>query len=173
MTGVQTCALPISAVAPSTLASYDEGTLLTANTVSYNFVGEGVTANATANAVTVNVGAGIAALYSGSFFFDHSTTLTADINSNSTLPIAVVSTTGFSAPGYLKIGAEVIKYTGITATTFTGITRGQAGSNGANHSSGDGVSQAQVTAANVPQQVFIDETDISNNVTLEIGRAHV
>lgn len=149
------------------LTTYDEGNLLTANTVSYNFVGEGVTANATGNAVTVNIGPGIAYLYSGSFYFDSATTLTASMNSNSTLPIQVVSTTGFSNSGYIRIDGEVIKYTGKTETTFTGITRGQAGSNGTNHDIGDGVSQAQVAAAGVPQQVLLDATSVSNNVTLD------
>jgi hypothetical protein len=105
-------------------------------------------------------------LYYGSFIFDHATTLTASMNSNTTLPIQVVDTTGFNTPGYLRIGTEIIGYTGKTATTFTGITRGLAGSNGANHSIGAGVSQAQITAAGVPTQVLLDETDLSNGVTL-------
>lgn len=108
----------------------------------------------------------ISNLYYGSFIFDHATTLTAGMNSNTTAPIQVVDTTGFDVPGYLRIGAEIIAYTGKTATTFTGITRGQAGSNGANHSIGAGVAQAQATAAGVPTQVKIDETDLSNGVTL-------
>jgi hypothetical protein len=106
------------------------------------------------------------ALYYGSFIFNHATTLTASMNSNTTLPIQVVDTTGFNTPGYLRIGTEIIGYTGKTATTFTGITRGLAGSNGANHSIGAGVSQAQITAAGVPTQVLLDETDLSNGVTL-------
>ena len=106
------------------------------------------------------------ALYYGSFIFDHATTLTANMNSNTTLPIQVADTTGFNVPGYLRIGTEIIGYTGKTATTFTGITRGLAGSNGANHSSGNGVAQAQITAAGVPTQVLLDETDLSNGVTL-------
>lgn len=105
-------------------------------------------------------------LYYGSFIFDHATTLTDGMNSNTTLPIQVVDTTGFNAPGYLRIGTEIIGYTGITATTFTGITRGLAGSNGANHAIGAGVAQAQITAAGVPTQVVLDETDLSNGVTL-------
>lgn len=54
------------------------------------------------------------------------TTLTTAITSpTSTATINVVSTTGFASPsGTLVIGSEVISYTGTTATTFTGITRG-------------------------------------------------
>jgi len=109
---------------------------------------------------------GAADLYYGSFIFNSATTLTAGMNSNSTLPIQVASTTGFASPGYIRIGAEIIAYTGISGNTFTGITRGVAGSNGANHSIGAGVAQAQYTAAGIPKQVLLDETDLSNGVTL-------
>ena len=163
----------IPGTATSGITTYDEGNLLTNNTQSYDFVGEGVTATAVGNAVTVDVGPGIAYLYSGSFIFDTSTTLTAGINSNTTAPIPVESTTGFYDSGYIRIGTELIQYTGKTATTFTGITRGVAGSGGSTHSSGSGVSQAQVTAAGVPAQVLLDVTDISNNVTLDPATGNV
>lgn len=53
------------------------------------------------------------------------TTLTSAITSPlSTSTINVVSTTGFAASGTIVIGSEVITYTGTTATSFTGITRG-------------------------------------------------
>jgi hypothetical protein len=104
--------------------------------------------------------------YHGAFIFDSSTTLTAGMNSNSTAAIQVVSTSGFYAPGYMRIGTEIIGYTGLTATTFTGITRGVAGSGGSNHSNGAAVSQAQFTPASVPAQVKLDVTDLSNGVTL-------
>ena len=155
------------------LTVQDEGNTLTTAANVMNFTGEGVTANATGNSVTVSVGPGIAYLYSGSFLFDTATTLTAGINSNTTDPIPVVSTAGFYTSGYIRIGTELIQYTGKTATTFTGITRGVAGSNGSTHGSGSGVSQAQVTAAGVPSQVLLDVTDISNNVTLDPSTGNV
>ena len=31
---------------------------------------------------------------------------------------------GLTNPGYVKIGSEVIKYTGVSGNTLTGITRG-------------------------------------------------
>ena len=37
--------------------------------------------------------------------------------------ITVVSTTGFSSSGALQIDDEQFTYTGVTATTFTGVTR--------------------------------------------------
>lgn len=110
-------------------------------------------------------GSGVTPYY-GAFIFDSATTLTASMNSNSTAPIQVVDTTGFFAPGYIKIGTEIIKYTGKTLTTFTGITRGAVGSNGATHPIGALVSQAQAALANTATQVKLDQTDLSNGVTL-------
>lgn len=115
----------------------------------------------------------IEGLYYGSFIFDTSTTLTSGLSSNSTAPVQVVSTAGFDSPGYMRIGREIIGYTGKTATTFTGITRGLAGSGGHLHSNGASVSQAQITAANVPAVVKIDETDLSNGVTLNTATSQL
>jgi hypothetical protein len=42
--------------------------------------------------------------------------------------ITVVSTANFPIPGYIIIDNEVISYTGVTSTTFTGCTRGQLNS---------------------------------------------
>jgi len=104
--------------------------------------------------------------YHGAFIFNSATTLTANMNSNTTAPIPVVSTAGFYAPGYMRIGTEIIGYTGISGNTFTGITRGVASSGGSNHNTGAGVAQAQFTTAGVPAQVKLDQTDLSNGVTL-------
>ena len=108
----------------------------------------------------------IAGTYHGAFIFNSATTLTAGMNSNTTAPIQVVSTAGFYAPGYIRIGTEIIAYADISGNTFTGITRGVASSGGSNHSIGASVSQAQFTTAGVPKQVLLDQTDLSNGVTL-------
>lgn len=104
--------------------------------------------------------------YYGAFHSDQNTTLTNSINSNSTAPILVGSTAGFYSSGYLIIDSEIIAYTGVTPTTFTGITRGVAGSNGSNHLAGTPLGAAQVTAAGVAAPVKMDITDYSNGVTL-------
>jgi len=53
------------------------------------------------------------------------TTLTSAIpTATSTATINVVSTTGFAASGTIVIGSEIITYSGLTGTSFTGITRG-------------------------------------------------
>lgn len=109
----------------------------------------------------------ISNLYYGSFIFDSVTALTSAIpNPVSGSNIQVTSTTGFAVPGYIKIGEEIIGYTGKTGTAFTGITRGLATSSASSHAIGSVVSQAQWAAANTPVQVKIDEQDLSNGVTL-------
>lgn len=106
-------------------------------------------------------------LYYGSFIFDSTTDLTTVIpNSSSTATIHVTSTTGFATSGYIKIEEEIIGYTGKTATTFTGITRGVASSNNASHAIGILVTQAQYTGSLVTSQVVIDETSLTSGVTL-------
>ncbi len=54
----------------------------------------------------------------------------------------VASTAGFAESGSLIIGTELITYTGKTATTFTGLTRGAFSTTAAVGANGDAVSQA-------------------------------
>ena len=101
----------------------------------------------------------------GAFYFDYSTTLSGAItNVQTTIP--VVSTTGFSSAGAIFIDAELITYTGITATSFTGCTRGAAGSPNKSHLSGAAVNGAQVAVANTPTLLQLNTTTASNGVTL-------
>jgi len=67
------------------------------------------------------------------------TTLNGALNSSDTT-ITVFTTTGFAASGAIGIDGEYITYSGITATTFTGCTRG-VGSVAVAHNSGDTVNQ--------------------------------
>jgi hypothetical protein len=73
----------------------------------------------------------------------------------------------------LIINQEVISYTGISGNTFTGITRGVAGSSGATHANGAAVSFAQVAAANTPTTLVIDHTNFSSGVTLNASTHEV
>lgn len=66
--------------------------------------------------------------------------------SNSATTITVDSTTGFASRGIIVIGSEVITYTGKTATTFTGCTRGAGGTSAAAHLSRRSVSSVPVAA---------------------------
>jgi hypothetical protein len=108
----------------------------------------------------------------GSFFFDFSTTLTGNItNIQTTIP--VVTTSGFSSTGAIFIDAELITYTGITATSFTGCTRGAAGSPNKSHTSGTSVNGAQVAVANTPTLLQLNTQDLSNGVTLNTSTSEI
>lgn len=66
-------------------------------------------------------------------------------NLATTSTLTVDSTEGFIVPGdaiksYLVIGDEIMRYTGLTETTFTGVTRAELGSTGQNHQIGDEIS---------------------------------
>jgi hypothetical protein len=108
----------------------------------------------------------------GAFYFDYSTTLSDAITQNQTT-IPVVSTTGFSAVGAIFIGSELITYTGITATSFTGCTRGAAGSPNKSHASGASVNGAQVAVANTPALLQLNTTTASNGVTLNTATQQI
>jgi len=64
------------------------------------------------------------------------TSLTNQLNgalNNSATTITVDSTTGFPATGTIDIDSELITYTGLTGTTFTGCGRGANGTTAASH----------------------------------------
>jgi hypothetical protein len=108
----------------------------------------------------------------GAFYFDYSTTLSGNItNVQTTIP--VVSTTGFSNAGSLFIEAELITYTGKTATSFTGCTRGAADSPNKSHASGVAVSGAQVATANTSTLLQLNTTTASNGVTLNTSTQQI
>lgn len=68
------------------------------------------------------------------------TTLSASLDDSSTT-ITVASTSGYESKGRIMLDNEVIDYTGTTATTFTGATRGAANTTAASHASGTPVGQ--------------------------------
>jgi hypothetical protein len=51
-----------------------------------------------------------------------STSLTADIAALSDVTLATTSTAGYPTTGSLWLQGDIISYTGLTATTFTGVT---------------------------------------------------
>ena len=104
----------------------------------------------------------------GAFHQDGVTTLTAGLTNTSTTPITVTSTAEFLSAGGLLIGSEIIKYTGKTATSFTGITRGAYGSTAASHATGDYVSEAQsVPSATTELPINFTITDSSTTVAVD------
>ena len=74
------------------------------------------------------------------------TSLSANINATTTT-IPVNSVSGFPASGIIWIETifpsanEIVKYTGISGSSFTGCTRGYMGSTAATHTSGQGVNE--------------------------------
>ena len=56
--------------------------------------------------------------------------------------ITVDSTSGFSSSGTLQINSEIFTYTGVTSTTFTGVTRATSSTSAADHSVDDAVSES-------------------------------
>jgi hypothetical protein len=116
-----------------------------------------------------NTGGAFLKFPNGAFSQDGFTTLTNAIpNSSSTATIVVGSTNGFASAGTILIQNELIRYTGKTATSFTGITRSVYGSSGSSHSAGVYVTEAQgVASASTALAIPFDTTDTSNEVALD------
>ena len=105
----------------------------------------------------------------GAFYQDGVTTLTNSITNVSTADIVVGSTAQFAlTSGALIIGTEIITYTGKTATSFTGITRGAYGSTKAAHTAGAVVTEAQSLASSTTASaIALLQTTTSNQVALD------
>ena len=108
------------------------------------------------------------------------TTLSAAILSTSTASIGICATTNFAAfenvavgatnPGYAKVGDEIIKYTGVSGATLTGITRAQAGTVAANHSADDEVYKYEmdgVSLRRINTNHNLNEVTVDNPLTLD------
>ena len=100
----------------------------------------------------------------GAFHQDGVTTLTADI-SNSATTVPVASTADFQSAGAILIGSEIITYTGKTATSFTGCSRGQYNSQAAAHLTGANIGEVQAATGSVA--LVMTATDSSNGVALD------
>lgn len=104
----------------------------------------------------------------GAFHQDGATTLTGSMTNVSTTPIAVTSTAQFESSGTLLIGDELVAYTGKTATTFTGITRGVYGTTNTSHNIGDNVTEAQgVPSPTTATALLLDTTDAGIGVSID------
>jgi len=76
--------------------------------------------------------------------------LTADISTSAT-SMTVDSTADFASAGLIHIGTEAIKYTGKTATTFTGLTRGAWGTIAQKHIVPGGEGRLYPLVTEIPQ----------------------
>ena len=116
--------------------------------------------NTTLSAASIN-------LAYGAFLQNGSTTLTDAITNNSTTPIVVGDTTEFGSSGYVIIENEIVQYTGKTATTLTGITRGVKGTTNVSHNAGVAVTEAAAVANGTSSQAInYDTTIYSNDVSI-------
>ena len=118
---------------------------------------------------TTNTGGSFLQFPNGSFYQDGVTTLTNSISNVSTAAIVVGSTAQFAlTAGAIIIGTEIISYTGKTATTFTGITRGVYGSTKAAHTAGAIVTEAQnVPSSTTAVPLVVLQTTTSNGVAID------
>ena len=92
------------------------------------------------------------------------TTITVGINGSAT-SVSVASTADFASAGFLLIENEVVQYTGKTATSFTGLTRGVKGTAATSHIAGVAVTEAAAVASGSSAAMIIDTVVISNHVT--------
>ena len=100
------------------------------------------------------------------------TNLTVDYSKTDTGSISVGSTTNLTQfegvsvastnPGYVKIGDEIISYTGTSSNTLTGVTRGVDNTNTTNHSQNDVVRKYEFNGISLRR---INKTHNLNEVT--------
>ena len=117
---------------------------------------------------TTSTGGSLLQFPNGAFYQDGVTTLTNSITNVSTADIVVADTSQFVlTTGGLLIGTEIIGYTGKTATTFTGITRGLYGSTKAAHTAGASITEAQTLASPTVSTALSQlQTTTSNGVSI-------
>lgn len=112
--------------------------------------GSTVNGDATATLNSGSVAGPVTIIASTNVNSGNQTVLSANIDSIVTT-VPVTSTTGFPPSGRIKIGNELIDYTGTTATSFTGCTRGTFSTLAANHLSGAGVyGQTTISSSATP-----------------------
>ena len=118
-----------TAITGATFNSINGSDIVTVNKVSHSLdVGEYITLSS----VTVP---------------GQATTLNGDIT-NSATTITLTSASGFSVSGTVRIGDELITYTGISTNDLTGCTRGTNSTTAAAHVSTTAVREATVTRYN-------------------------
>ena len=101
----------------------------------------------------------------GTDWIEADTTLDGGINAVATT-ITVDDTTAFPSSGVLIINAEIMSYTGKTATTFTGVIRGIIGTTAAAHNDNDAVVFSEIVSSKDLNDTFngIHDFAISNTV---------
>jgi len=98
-------------------------------------------------------------------------TKTTASHTNSVTTITVASTALFPSKGFIVVKREIISYTGTTATTFTGCTRGVGGTTAAAFLSGTLVEQVVVAANHndLAAAIVAVETVLGPGITASYG----
>lgn len=104
---------------------------------------------------------------------DGYTNLAANITNNSTTPIQVISTANFSNSGFIIIENEIIQYTGKTAATFTGITRGVKGTTNVAHNAGVYVSDAAAVTSTTSAAITLDTVTATNGIRCTVPDSRI
>ena len=94
---------------------------------------------------------------------NRTTDVNTDVNATATT-ITVDSTADFEDSGFIRIGNEVISYTGKTATSFTGLTRGVGGTTAVAHSN-----DAVITQEISNTDDWVDEDDPALRIAYDIS----
>ena len=108
------------------------------------------------------------------------TTLAIDYSSSSTGDIVLSSSSNFSTfegvsigstnPGYISIGSEIIKYTGVSGNSLTGITREINGTKAFSYSSGDLVYKYElngVSLLRINKTHSLNDSTVSDSIGLD------
>lgn len=113
-------------------------------------------------------GAGaLAALPHGAWQDFAATTLDVAINNSvTTISTPANGTTAFPSAGQIRIGDEIISYTGKTTASFTGCTRGAFGTSNVAHSVGVAITKIQALAANTSAPMYMNQTDSAYDTAL-------
>jgi hypothetical protein len=94
---------------------------------------------------------------------DRSVTLNGDLTAATTTINITGDNSGYASAGYLEIDNENISYTGKTATSFTGCTRGHNNTLAATHSSGATVyDMVRSTRSGTTADLFPDNADVGD-----------
>lgn len=120
--------------------------------------------------VQVKLSSAVVGILNRNRFRSALTTLTGPIP-RTAVTISVVSTDSFPASGTIYIGAETVTYTGKTATSFTGCSRGRWGSPAVAHQKGDEVADHSLTDGARAVQLWVCNGNIINEQFYPVATA--
>lgn len=130
----------------------------------------GVTAN-TLTGLTRGYRSTLAAAHLNGSVVKAATTLSSVVDIAATATeIPVMSTKLFPATGTITIGTEIILYTGITATSFIGCTRGYSATTAAIHADGDEVSSSTTLTASITDSATTMSVAAASALAYELSR---